>query len=112
MKALTVRAVLQCDHDGKVTLQNRQSWVRVQAQPLLVDDDPEGRAIVACPNFGPLIKPCVTTLAVRAGYSTFVRIGKRSVCLDSIEGFTDGTPPGIVTYTVRQAGQSLIRMLA
>jgi hypothetical protein len=30
------------------------------------------------------------------------------VCLDTVTGLTDGTPPGIVTYKVRHAGQALV----
>jgi hypothetical protein len=30
------------------------------------------------------------------------------VCLDAVTGLTDGTPPGIVKYKVRNAGQRLV----
>ncbi len=110
MKLLTLDAVLVCDHiSGIVALVACQSWVTVGGCPILVDSDPEQRTIGGCPNYGAAIKPCVTTLAVKQGYSGFVRIGDRCVCLDSVKGLTDGTPPGIVNYSVRSPGQALVR---
>ena len=43
---------------------------------------------------------------VAVGYSEFVRIGGARVCLDSVEGFTDGVPPS--HYTVRDPGQQFV----
>lgn len=109
MKLLCSAAVLVCDHvSGIVGIVPTQDWVRVSGLPLLVRDNPENRTIVGCPNYGATIKPCITTLAVQQGYSGFVRIGGRDVCLDTVTGLTDGTPPGIVKYTVRTPGQQLV----
>jgi len=109
MNLLTSAAVLCCDHvSGLVGIVPTQDWVRVGGVPLLVRDNPEQRPIVGCPNYGATIKPCLTTLAVQAGYSTFVRIGGRQACLDTVTGLTDGTPPGIVKYAVRNPGQQLV----
>jgi hypothetical protein len=74
----------------------------------MVDNDPENRRIVGCPNYGAVIKPCVTTLKVKRGYSQLLRIGGKRVCLDTIAGLTDGTPPGIVEYVVKTPGQSFV----
>lgn len=112
MEALTREAVLRCGHDGRVVMVASQQWVRVAGSPVLVEPDPQGRTIVMCPHVGINIKPCTGTLAVRTGYSTFVRIGRRAVCLDSVVGFTDGTPPGAVDYTVRDPGQRLVEVSA
>jgi len=110
MNLLTLDAVLVCDHiSGIVALIAGQSWVTVGGRPILVDADPEQRTIGGCPNYGAAIKPCVTTLSVKQGYSGFVRIGDRRVCLDSVKGLTDGTPPGIVNYSVRNPGQRMVR---
>ena len=108
MRLLVERGVLRCGHDGKVQNQPSQAWVRVAGSPVLVEPDPQGRSISMCPNIGLNIKPCTTTLVVRTGYSTFVRIGGTPVSLDSVVGFTDGTPPGLVEYTVRDAGQRFV----
>ncbi|WP_295820896.1 hypothetical protein [uncultured Deinococcus sp.] len=109
MKLLTDRATLVCAHEiGRVSLQASQALVYVEGQPLLVDDDPEGRPIRFCPNYGVGIKPCQRTLKVNQGYSTLLLIGGKRVALDSVRGLTDGTPPGVVEYVVRQPGQELL----
>jgi len=108
MRILVMEAILRCGHDGKVENVPSQEWVRVKGSPVLVDNDPQGRDISMCPNVGINIKPCNKTLPVAKGYSTFIRIGGKAVCLDSVEGFTDGTPPGGVKYNVRRPGQTLV----
>ncbi|GAP60977.1 MULTISPECIES: hypothetical protein [unclassified Arthrobacter] len=107
-KLLIKEAILRCGHDGKVENVPSQQWVRVAGSPVLVDDDPQGRDISMCPNVGLNIKPCNKTLPVIKGYSGFVRIGGNKVCLDTVEGYTDGTPPGAVKYTVRRPGQEFV----
>ncbi|MFI7742507.1 hypothetical protein [Kocuria rhizosphaericola] len=108
MKVLVQAGTLRCGHDGTVHNTARQGWVCVGGSPVLVENDPQGRTITMCPNVGINIKPCTTTLVVRTGYSGFVRIDGHAVCLDTVQGYTDGTPPGAVTYTVRSAGQRLV----
>jgi hypothetical protein len=107
---LTEDAVLTCDHDlGRVSISAGQNLVTVNGRSALVATDPERRPIAGCPNIGATIKPCTLTLAVQQGYSEFVTIGGRRVCLDSVTGLTDGTPPGVVPYRVRRPGQDLVR---
>ncbi|NTX03426.1 hypothetical protein HUA74_34315 [Myxococcus sp. CA051A] len=109
MRLLTVDALVVCAHElGRVGLVNSQPWVTVERRPLLVRADPEGRPIGGCPNIGPTIKPCTTTLKVQQGYSTLVTIDGKPVCLDTLTGLTDGTPPGIVKYKVNAPGQMLV----
>ncbi|MDJ0355998.1 hypothetical protein [Paenarthrobacter sp. PH39-S1] len=107
MKILIERGVIRCGHDGSVANVPSQSWVRITGSPVLVEHDPQGRTIRMCPNVGINIKPCTSTLVVQTGYSTFIRIDRHAICLDSVQGYTDGTPPGAVKYTVRSAGQQL-----
>ena len=106
MKILILPGVLRCGHDGKVELDNSQQWVRIAAEPGLVATDPEGRGISMCPNISTNTKQCNHTLAVIIGYSEFVRIDGRKLCLDSINGMTDGVPPS--HYTVRDPGQQFV----
>jgi hypothetical protein len=108
MRWVTAKAVVKCAHDGTVQNIPSQRWVTVQGVPVLVEDDPEGRVISACPNYGPVIKPCVTTLKVATGYSTRVRIDDAPVVLSTLDGLTDGTPPGTVHYTCRDPAQKLV----
>ena len=110
MDLLTQDAVINCDHElGIVGIIATQSLVTVAHRPVLVATDPEQRPIVGCPMYGPTVKPCTNTLKVQAGYSDLLRINGNRVCLETVAGLTDGTPPGTVKYTVRSPGQSLVR---
>ena len=108
MRWVTVDALLQCAHLGKVGLIHSQSWVTIEGRPVLVQADPEGRPITGCPNIGPTIKPCTTTLKVQAGYSDWIRVDGKPVVLDIVTGLTDGTPPGVVKYRDTTPGQTFV----
>lgn len=111
MRVVTEAGLMVCAHElGHVKNRPSQGLVRILGSRVLVEDDPEGRDISGCPNTNPLagIKPCQKTLKVDSGYSALVRIGGRRVCLDSVTGYTDGTPPGTVKYHVRSAGQDVV----
>lgn len=106
---LTEDAILNCKHElGIVAIVATQSLVTVSGRKVLVEKDPEGRPIAGCPNIGATIKPCTSTLVADAGYSDFIRIEGKRTCLDTITGFTDGTPPGVVKYQVKSPGQNLV----
>ncbi len=109
MYLLTEDAVLVCEHElGIVGIAATDGLVTVEKRRVLIKNNPENRPIVGCPNVGPTIKPCTSTLVVQAGYSDFVRINGRAVCLDTVTGLTDGTPPGMVKYKVRSPGQTIV----
>ena len=109
MKLLTEDAILVCDHKlGAVSIQAGQGLVTIGRRRVLVDNDPEGKAITKCPNVGATIKPCQRTLNVQQGYSDFIRVEGKRVCLDTVTGLTDGTPPGTIHYTVVKPGQELV----
>lgn len=107
---LTEDAVVVCKHQlGRVGQAPSQDFLRIDGRRVLVATDPEGRPISGCPNYGPSIKPCTTTLKVQRGYSTWIRVGGRGLCLDTLDGYTDGTPPGVVRYEVKAPGQQWVR---
>ncbi len=108
MRMLTDHAVIKCGHNGIVTNQASQRFVTVRGVAVLIADDPVGRSIVACPNYGLGRKPCTNTRAVRTGYSTFVTVSGHAVCLDTLVGVTDGVDVEVVLYTVRDPAQSLV----
>lgn len=109
--AITQEATVVCQHELGVARQiASQEWVRVDDVALQIEPDPQGRPISGCPNVNVTIRPCLHTLAVRRGYSAMVRIGDKPVVLASLSGFTDGTPPGVVTYLVRDPGQRWVRV--
>lgn len=109
MKLLTQLAVMTCAHQmGIVGLLPSQAYVSVEGRRVLVAPDPVGKPILGCPNIGPTLKPCTSTLPVKTGYSSFVRVSGRAVCLDTVRGLTDGTPPGLVEYMVQTPGQAWV----
>ena len=108
MRWIVDAADIRCDHDGKVQNNPSQHWVEISGHPVLVDDDPQARAIARCPNIGATMKPCVKTLRVATGYSEWIRIDAHAVVLDNLDGLTDGTVPGTVHYRVRTPGQSFV----
>lgn len=106
---LTEDALLLCKHVlGKVNIAPSQVWVSIEGRKVLVETDPQGKSIAGCPNVGMTIFPCKTTLPVQTGYSAFLRVDGRRICLDTVEGLTDGTPPGIVKYNVKNPGQMFV----
>lgn len=106
---LTEDAVLVCNHElGHVSNRPSQEFVTVEGRRVLVENDPEGRPISGCPNIGTFIKPCAVTLKVDTGYSLFITIEGKPVCLDTVTGLTDGTPPQTVKYKVRAPGQDIV----
>ncbi|GAA1832137.1 hypothetical protein GCM10009682_58290 [Luedemannella flava] len=109
MEWITERSTVLCGHDGVVVPVASQRWVRTGGAAVLVDNDPEGRAVKGCPNIGPTMKPCTTTLRVARGYSDWIRIGGRAVTLSNLDGLTDGTVPGTVHYRVEHTRQHLVR---
>jgi hypothetical protein len=109
MRLVTEDAIVVCTHQlGSVERRPSQGLVRVDGRRLLVDDDPVGRSIRLCPNYGVTVKPCNRTVAVTMGYSSLLRIDGKQVCLDTLRGLTDGTPPSVVEYEVKDAGQTLV----
>lgn len=109
MKWLTEDALVTCDHVlGTVAIPPSQKFVTIGHRLVLVEADPVAKTIKRCPNLGPTIKPCTKTLNVKQGYSDFIRIAGKLVCLDTVVGMTDGTPPGTVLYRVRLPGQDFV----
>jgi hypothetical protein len=109
MKLLTNTARLTCKHmTGEVHLLRHQDFVTIEGHAVLRKNDPELSPITGCANMGPTIKPCTLTLAAYKGYSSLVTIEGIPVCLDTITGLTDGTPPGTVEYIVRDPGQGFV----
>jgi hypothetical protein len=108
MLLLSEDAVMVCRHEmGRIRLEPTQNLVTVEGRRLLVETDPEGRRISGCPLIVPF-RPCLTSLAVQKGYSDMLRIEGRRICLDTVTGLTDGTPPGTVMYKVNEAGQDFV----
>jgi hypothetical protein len=108
MKILTQDADLRCAHRGKVDVEATQTLVTINGRLVLTEDNPENRDISTCPNYGAMIKPCKKSLKVQTGYSSLLSIDGKPVCLDTVKGLTDGTPPGMVEYKVTNPGQTWV----
>ena len=106
--AVTEKGTLQCEHLTALENKPSQDVLRIEGSRVLVDNDPEGRRIHGCPNLSPATRPCITSLLVEHGYSTFVAVGGHAVVLSTLQGLTDGTPPGATHYVVRDPGQNFV----
>jgi hypothetical protein len=102
--AITEDARLECEHGGVLDNAPSQDILRIDGRRVLVAKDPEGRHIHNCPFITPSTRPCITSLMVGTGYSTLVAVHGHQVCLASLSGVTDGTPPG-AQYNVRAPGE-------
>ena len=111
MKILTEDAQVFCRHEtGKVGLLATQFVVTINGRKVLLTPDPMFKPIGGCANIGTTIKPCTLTISVSQGYSDLVTINGRAICLDTLTGVTDGTPPATVEYHVRHPGQTLVNV--
>jgi hypothetical protein len=103
---LTTASVVQCSHHALVTLESSQSKLKAGGSPVLVATDLVGAKVVACPNIGTNLKPCTSTLSVASGTSTKLSVDNQPVLLQTAQGPTDSTPPGV--WTVTSAAQSAL----
>lgn len=110
MFVLTRAAVLKCAHGGVVENVASQDWVRIADDPLLVEDDPRGRSISACPMATITTPPCTATVSVDgASYSEFLRIDGRRICLDRTSGRTNWSQLGITPFSVTAVAQRFVQ---
>ena len=109
MKIITEAGLISCDHaTGIVTKLASQRFVSINSALVLVGNDPGNKPIAGCSNIAPTIKPCTMTMAVEEGKSALVFINNKPVCLETVIGGTDGTPPGLTKYRVRVPGQIFV----
>ena len=109
MLFLNEEAEIKCEHGGELQLEPVQDLVRIDGRRVLIEPDPENIEINGCTNTNLTnIKPCTKTEEVRQGYSVFLQILGKPVCLDSVEGFTNGSPRRFQKYVVREPGQEWV----
>lgn len=107
---LTENGALHCLHPGagRVAVAQGSHFVRINGARVHVEPNTLGRGIGGCKHPASTnSKPCSSTLTVNGGYSHFIRIAGKAVCLASIGGVTDSVPPS--TYRVSYPGQALVR---
>lgn len=114
---LTDNGVLRCSHrgplGGRVNVHVTQHFVRINGGCLHVKNntvncsmDSLSCAIIQDPSKG--LFPCKKTVSAVSGYSRFVSIEGKPICLDSITGNTLSNPAG-GTYSVRNSGQRFVK---
>jgi hypothetical protein len=109
MFVLNEKAVLTCNHpNGFLRNDPSQNFVRIQKSRVLIETEPLGWIIKSCPMVPPQAKPCTVAEKVEKGYSAWVRISGRRVCLDTVTGYTDGMAPRTIMYTVMKPGQEFV----
>ena len=102
-------AIVVCTHElGRVKLAPSQQWCTIDGKPIQVQHNPVGRPIIGCPNATISTRPCLKTLRATDGYSNFVRIDGKAICLSTITGRTDGTGE-VYAYKVNDPGQTIVR---
>jgi hypothetical protein len=111
MRIISTNSVLCCDHKiGIVSNRPSQHFVRIDGALILIGDDPVRKPIAGCPNAGPTIKPCTSTMNIESGKSSLVHINGTPVCMDTVSGGTDGTPPMATKYKVAVPGQNFVNV--
>ncbi len=108
MFVLNEKASLSCNHPGAVQNDPSQNWVTIEKQRMLVEPDTVVWKITGCPNVPPQMKPCLITETVESGYSSWIRVNGKRICLDILTGFTDGIAPRTARYTVVSPGQEFV----
>jgi hypothetical protein len=106
---LNTNALITCIHMGKLMLVPKQQKVLVGGAPALGIGDVAGTPIVGCPQAGPGIKPCTTLVSAIPGVSTSLKvlISGQPALVQTIQGMTDGVPPGMIICT--SAGQVTVQ---
>lgn len=106
---VTANATILCAHGGRVTLIPRQTQVSVQGAPVMCEPDLVGAPIVGCPQVSPTTKPCTTVVSTIPGPSTSLKVmvSGRPAYVATLNGLTDGVPPG--TLMVVNPGQTVVQ---
>jgi len=106
---VTTNATILCSHGGRVTLVPRQTAVMAGGAPVLCEPDLVGAPIVGCPQISATTKPCTTVVSTIPGASTSprVQVQGRPAYVATLNGVTDGVPPG--TLTVVNPGQTTVQ---
>ncbi len=93
---LTSKAVIQCIHGGKVTIPSHPGRMTIQGSAVLCEGDLVGAPIVACPVVASTnSKPCTTVISTLPGStSPKLIVSGRPAYVATLQGVTDGLPPG------------------
>jgi hypothetical protein len=106
---VTSNAAIMCVHGGQVMLIPKQVQVLIQGGSILCEGDLSGAPIVGCAQPpSPGTKPCTAVISTLPGSSApTVTVGGRPVLLATLQGITDGVPPGAIM--VASPGQATVQ---
>src|SRR3954447_22227862 len=106
---VNVNAAIMCAHGGKVMLIAKQTSVTAGGAPVLCEGDLVGAPIVGCAQPpSPGTKPCTMVVSTLPGSSSpTVMVLGRPVLLQTLQGMTDGVPPGMLM--VANPGQATVQ---
>lgn len=106
---VTSNATIMCAHGGQVTLIPKQTQVVIQGAPVLCEPDLVGAPIVGCAQApSPSTKPCTTVVSTLPGSTSLkVLVAGRPAYVATLQGITDGVPPGALT--VANPGQTSVQ---
>jgi hypothetical protein len=119
-QVLVAGATIQCSHKGTARLPNGDARLQVAGQPAVTAGMEAGisfapgapTVITPCPlqttTTPPAPSPCTATVVATAGISAILIIGGAGVLLDTATGpATNANDPG-ATWSVLDAGQTLL----
>ena len=106
---LTSKASISCAHGGRVAVRPGQQSVTIDGGAIMCDPDLTGATIAGCSVPSTTTsKPCMTVVSSLPGSSSQkVLVGGRPVLLSTLQGMTDGVPPG--TLIVQDPGQTRVQ---
>lgn len=116
---VVVGGVIQCSHKGTLQLSSGDSRLEIAGAAALtfgmetgLSFAPGPGVLVPCPlpapSGPPGSSPCTATLSATTGVSTQLTIGGLGVLLDNAAGQATNTNDPSATWSVAQAGQTLI----
>lgn len=114
---LTKKGVVRCSHrgplGGRVSVHVTQRFVRIAGGAVNIASNTLNCSIndLSCSIITDVTKgifACKKTITVDGGYSKFITIEGKAVCLDHITGKTLSNPAGGM-YNVRNPGQRFVK---
>ena len=106
---ITEHALIVCKHQlGKVQNAPTQDLVTIATRRVLVATDPEAALHLGLPELRPDHQALHDDAQGPARLFDMDPHRRQPLCLDTVTGYTDGTPPGVVEYVVSEAGQAWI----
>lgn len=106
---ITSNATIMCIHGGRVSLIPKQQSVTIDGGAVLCEPDLAGSPIAGCAlTPSPSTKPCTTVVSTLPGSTSLkVLVGGRPAYVATLQGITDGVPPG--TIMVASPGQMTVQ---